>query len=782
MAKLTARRPPVETDAAPTAAPMLKPDPRWLAALVDSSSEAIISKAMDGTITSWNAAAEKMYGYQAAEMLGRSIQMIVPEDRLEELRLVDEKLVRGERVASFETVRVTRDGRRIDIALTISPIIDARGMVVGSSGICHDISARLSTEDELRRSQRDLRDFVENSAVGLHWVGPDGIVLWANQTELDMLGYRREEYIGRHIADFHADQPVIADILERLLRTEQLNNYEARLRCKNGSIRHVLISSNVYSERGEFIHTRCITNDITDRKRAEILLAAQKRALELIASGGPLEAVLETLVRAFEERSIYGALASVLLLDDDGVHLRHGAAPSLPEAYNRAIDRVAIGPAAGSCGTAAFRREAVIASDIASDPLWRDFRELALRHGLRSCWSVPILARDDQVLGTYAIYYREPRAPSAEDLQVLSVLARTAAIAVEAKRADAALRESERHLRRILDSLAAMVVVTTPDGTVLEVNRTALELAGLTPGDVLGKPLEKTWWWSGAPERQAELRAAIAAAAAGAESRFDVRLRVAGERHMTFDFMLTPLIDQRGRVTHLIPSAIDVTARKRAERQQQLLIEELNHRVKNTLAIAQSLTNQTLRSSPSPTSFAAAFQGRLAALASAHTLLAQTRWDGAMLRDLIQAQLDPYRTAGRSNVTITGEDVSLEPDAALTLGLALHELATNAAKHGAFTCPAGRVEIASQIDGSGPERRLVLTWSEQGGPAVAGDPQAGFGTTMIQRGLAYQLGGSAQLEFRPQGVHCRIELPLADGRLRAQMSAWLDEDEEADGG
>jgi two-component system CheB/CheR fusion protein len=139
--------------------------------------------------------------------------------------------------------------------------------------------------------------------------------------------------------------------------------------------------------------------------------------------------------------------------------------------------------------------------------------------------------------------------------------------------------------------------VTTPDGTVLEVNRTALELAGLTPGDVLGKPLEKTWWWSGAPERQAELRAAIAAAAAGAESRFDVRLRVAGERHMSFDFMLTPLIDQRGRVTHLIPSAIDVTARKRAERQQQLLIEELNHRVKNTLAIAQSLTNQTLRRS-----------------------------------------------------------------------------------------------------------------------------------------------------------------------------------------
>ena len=779
MARPKTQRPPAAMNAVPATPPMLKPDPGWLAALVDSSCQAIISKTMDGTITSWNAAAERMYGYQAAETLGRSIEMIIPEDRLEELRAVDRKLVRGERVAPFETVRVTRDGRRIDVALTISPIIDADGRVVGSSGICHDISARLRTEDELRRSQGKLWDFVENSAVGLHWVGPDGTILWANQTELDMLGFRREEYVGRHIAEFHADQPVIEDILARLLRTERLNNYEARLRCRDGSIRHVLISSNVYSEGGQFIHTRCITNDITDRKRAEILLAAQKRALELIARGGPLEAVLETLVRAFEERSICGALASVLLLDEDGRHLQHGAAPSLPEGYNRAIDGLAIGPAAGSCGTAAFRREPVLVSDIATDPLWRDFRKLALGHGLRACWSVPILARDDQVLGTYAIYYREPRAPSAEDLQVLSVLARTAAIAIEAKRADAALRESARHLRRILDSLGAMVIVTAPDGTVLQVNRTALELGGLAQGDVLGKPLGETFWWSDAPEGQAQLRAAIAAAAAGRGSRLDVRLKVAGERSMTFDFMLTPLTDPQGRVTHLIPSAIDITARKRAERQQQLLIEELNHRVKNTLAIAQSLSHQTLRSSPSPSHFAAAFQGRLAALASAHTLLAQTRWDGAMLRDLIQVQVDPYRTAGRSNVTIAGEDVSLEPDAALTLGLALHELATNAAKHGAFTCPAGRVEIRSQVHAAGPERRLVLTWSEEGGPVVAGHPQAGFGTTMIERGLAYQLGGSARLEFTPEGLRCRIELPLADGRLRAPMGAWLNEDEEA---
>lgn len=779
MAKVKARILPAGADLSPAPLGDLAHQEAWLAAIVDSSFDAIIGNSIDGTITSWNAAAERMYGYRADEVIGRSIEVIIPPDRIAERRSAFRRLAQGERMEPFETVRVTRDGRRLDVALSLSPIHDQAGAVIGVSAIAQNISGRKRAEQQLRESQRQLADFVENVVVGLHWVGSDGTILWANQAELDLLGFAREEYVGRHIAEFHVDPPVIDDILARLSRNEELRNYEARLRCKDGSVRHVVISSNVLFEDGKFVHTRCITSDMTDRKRAEILLAAQKRALELIARGGPLEEVLETLVRAFEERSIYGAIGSVLLLDDEGRHLRHGAAPSLPEEYRRAIDGVAIGPAVGSCGTAAHRREPVMVADIATDPLWRDFRELALRHRLRACWSVPILARDDRVLGTYAIYYREPRAPSAEDLQVIAVLSRTAAIAIEARRAEAALRESARHLRRILDSLGAMVAVTAPDGTVLEVNRTALELIGLTAADVLGKPLEKTLWWAHASEGHAQLRSAIAAASTGTESRFDVRLRLAEGRSMTFDFMLTPLVDDQGRVTHLIPSAIDISARKRAERHQQLLIEELNHRVKNTLATAQSLTTQTLRSSRSPAHFAAAFRGRLAALASAHTLLAQTRWDGALLRDLIRIQLDPYRTPERSNVTIAGDDVSLAPDVALTLGLALHELTTNAAKHGALTSPSGQVEIDTRVRGTDGQRRLVLTWSERGGPAVAARHRTGFGTTMIERGVAYQLDGTAHLEFRPDGLYCRIELPLRDGRQRSLTGGWPDENADA---
>jgi PAS domain S-box-containing protein len=128
---------------------------------------------------------------------------------------------------------------------------------------------RKRAEEDLRRSRQELRDFVENATVGLHWVGPDGTILWANRAEHELLGYTREEYVGHHIAEFHADGPVIEDILRRLAQKEELNSYEAQLRCKDGSFRHVLISSNVLWDGERFCHTQCFTRDITERKRLE---------------------------------------------------------------------------------------------------------------------------------------------------------------------------------------------------------------------------------------------------------------------------------------------------------------------------------------------------------------------------------------------------------------------------------------------------------------------------------------------------------------------------------
>jgi PAS domain S-box-containing protein len=133
----------------------------------------------------------------------------------------------------------------------------------------------LNEIDSLRRSQQELADFFDNAPVGLHWVGPDGIILRANRAELNLLGYSADEYIGHHIAEFHADEDVIRDILRRLHAGEELQEFEARLRCKDGSIKHVLMSLNVLWEDGQFIHSRCFTRDITDRKRAEESLLRQ---------------------------------------------------------------------------------------------------------------------------------------------------------------------------------------------------------------------------------------------------------------------------------------------------------------------------------------------------------------------------------------------------------------------------------------------------------------------------------------------------------------------------
>src|SRR5205085_11611101 len=145
-------------------------------------------------------------------------------------------------------------------------LLEMMATVAGTFG---QFIERKSAEEELRQSEQELADFFENATIGLHWVGPDGTILRANRAELEMLGYSREEYVGRPIADFHADEGVICDILSRLQAGEQLHEYPASLRCKDGSIKDVLIDSSVLFRDGEFVHTRCFTRDVTERRRAE---------------------------------------------------------------------------------------------------------------------------------------------------------------------------------------------------------------------------------------------------------------------------------------------------------------------------------------------------------------------------------------------------------------------------------------------------------------------------------------------------------------------------------
>jgi GAF domain-containing protein len=216
--------------------------------------------------------------------------------------------------------------------------------------------------------------------------------------------------------------------------------------------------------------------DFTERRWTEALLDGERRALELLARSSPLREVLGVLCDVVEDLAGDGLLASILLLDAGGSALRHGAARSLPEDYNRAVDGLPVGPRSGSCGTAAFRGEVVVVEDIATDPLWADYRDIALAFGLRACWSTPVRGSDGQVLGSFAMYYRQPRAPSPEHRHLASLVARTAAVVIERKRAD----DVRARLVAIVDSSDDAIARATAEGIVTDWNAGATRLYGYT--------------------------------------------------------------------------------------------------------------------------------------------------------------------------------------------------------------------------------------------------------------------------------------------------------------
>lgn len=182
-------------------------------------------------------------------------------------------------------------------------------------------------------------------------------------------------------------------------------------------------------------------DDVSPDMDTEEVRDAYTAVLELAIADAPLEKTLGALIRIVESVSRTGVLGSILLLDEDGRHLRHGAAPSLPKAYCEAIDGAEISPCAGSCGTAAFSGKPVFVSDIATDPLWAEYKVVALPHGLRACWSTPIISAGPKVLGTFAMYHREPREPTVRDLAFVDLVTQTAALIIERYRARAALRQ-----------------------------------------------------------------------------------------------------------------------------------------------------------------------------------------------------------------------------------------------------------------------------------------------------------------------------------------------------
>lgn len=284
--------------------------------------------------------------------------------------------------------------------------------------------------------------------------GADHTIAVANRAFVDLVGKRA--LIGRPLAEALPEFTAqgIDEILDGVAYSGEPfvgHGMSLRVARADGSSEEVLVDLVFQPLAASDSHPSSIFiqgQNVTDDRRGEALREAHNKVLGLAIGDAPLGATLTELIRVVESSSRTGVLGSILLLDADGSHLRVGAAPSLPKAFSDAIDGEEIGPCAGSCGTAAYLGAAVFVSDIENDPLWADFKELALSHGLRACWSTPILTRGRKVLGTFAMYHREPREPTVRDLMLVDLVIQTAALVIDREQAKTALQHIANMVER----------------------------------------------------------------------------------------------------------------------------------------------------------------------------------------------------------------------------------------------------------------------------------------------------------------------------------------------
>jgi PAS domain S-box-containing protein len=302
------------------------------------------------------------------------------------------------------------------------------------------------------------------------------------------------------------------------------------------------------------------------------------------------------------------------------------------------------------------------------------------------------------------------------------------------------------------------------DNPIIFANDSFLKLTGYNRDEVLAQSFNFILASGVSKEALAEIGAAFADPA---QEEPEIHYRRKDGSECWASLFVNPVKDEQGAVVQHFVSLVDTTRYKSAEQNAALLIDELNHRVKNTLATVQSIVTQAVRNSQDPVTIREAIETRIAALSRSHDLLGREKWDGAGLLDLVCEALAPFRVAeGRAErFTTEGQNVRLSPKATLALGIAFNELATNAVKYGAFSNEAGAVSIKWTIETTPDGRWLCLHWREEGGPPVAMPKRKGFGSRVIEQGLAHELGGKIKLDFLPEGVVCTIHVPAPQAVL-----------------
>ncbi|MFC3664904.1 PAS domain S-box protein [Modicisalibacter luteus] len=385
-----------------------------------------------------------------------------------------------------------------------------------------------------------------------------------------VFGYRPEEMLGRRFVDF-----IIPEDRERTLAVfskdmnlggRQAPLFRNRYRHKDGSTVHVAWAA-VWSEEEQA--SFAIAQDITRLAQSEAFIEEQRRILEMISTNSPLAATLNAICEVGEAR-FPGARYSILLVDNEGQRLVHGASPSLPAEFIQKVHGMLIGPGMGTCGAAAFHQALVVTEDIANDPNWEAYRTTALSHGLRACSSTPIKDRSGRVLGTFAIYQNETRSPSTEQLEFISAYAHLASIAIERERDRLSLEDSEQRYRSLFDHNPNPVFSFDAEGNILSANQSGCELSSYTRSEILGRHFSEFVDKQDLPRVLVHYQAVLA----GEAQRYEVKLQTKQGDTREMDMVNLPTIVD-GQVVGVFGVGKDITEHKAAERALHATLRDL---------------------------------------------------------------------------------------------------------------------------------------------------------------------------------------------------------------